>query len=858
MMTRLMPKGFHFYEGEAKWLARGVTYGPFRPCDEAGAYPAEKAAEDFAAMRHAGCNAVRLYEMPPESLSLAAADHGLRLLVDIPWPKHIAVYGNREHEAMCIGMVEDGIRRLRDWPNLLGVFLGNEIPADIVRWAGQDRVRSFLARLYERAKDLAPDLPIGFANYPATEYLDLSFFDFLGFNIYLHDPVQFEDYLVRLRHLYPEQPLLLSEIGFDVQDHGEAEQKRLLVETLRVAYRVGVAGAFVFSWTDEWHTGGYDIHAWSFGLVDRERNPRPALQAVARVFASAPIGEPAGDLPRVSVVVASYNGARTLRQCLQSLRAQTYPDYEVIVVVDGSTDGTARILEDFPEMRVVSQPNRGLSAARNAGIEAATGELVAFTDDDCCADPDWLFHLARHFAEDGAAGFGGPNLTPHEDGLVAQSIALAPGHATHVLLSPREAEHVPGCNMAFRREALLAVNGFDPVFRKAGDDVDLIWRLQDLGCRVGFSTAAFVWHHRRISLGAYWRQQMGYGEAEALLLRKHPHRFNDRGDSLWRGTIYSDRNSRPLWGKPNVYQGVFCTSGYQCLYERRGSHLPYVFTSPEWWVFLLALAACGLFAPVAWWLAGAGAALSLGVSALKARAGWAGARSVSTAHKLLAWLLWVSQPIVRGGMRYRVRLRTAPPSPALQQASRHAGRRSRRRAGSVLVTEYWGESGADRLDVLRQWTAEMAQRQWFHTANSGWEPWDLVIGLTWWFKVRSVSTEENHGGNSRLLRFRFGLVPTSLLRIAMAAAAVLCGVVAFYDSLWARGLACGFLVVGWGLYRQALRRRTAVADLVDQLARRLGFAPLAAPTGAAASTDQTVTEHQADSLPAAQRQDAGA
>ena len=95
-----------------------------------------------------------------------------------------------------------------------------------------------------------------------------------------------------------------------------------------------------------------------------------------------------------------------------------------------------------------------------------------------------------------------------------------------MLLSDREAEHIPGCNMAFRREALEAIGGFDPQFRVAGDDVDICWRLQDAGHRLGFSPAAVVWHRRRDSVRAYWRQQRGYGAAEALLERKWPDRYS--------------------------------------------------------------------------------------------------------------------------------------------------------------------------------------------------------------------------------------------------------------------------------------------------------------------------------------------
>ena len=128
--------------------------------------------------------------------------------------------------------------------------------------------------------------------------------------------------------------------------------------------------------------------------------------------------------------------------------------------------------------------------------------MIAYTDSDCIADPDWLTHLVHQLMHSGAAAVGGPNLTP-DDGWLASCVAAAPGQPTHVLVSDQVAEHIPGCNMAFRREALEAINGFDPQFLKAGDDVDICWRLQHEGCLITFAPGAFVWHHRRQNPGSY-------------------------------------------------------------------------------------------------------------------------------------------------------------------------------------------------------------------------------------------------------------------------------------------------------------------------------------------------------------------
>jgi GT2 family glycosyltransferase len=136
------------------------------------------------------------------------------------------------------------------------------------------------------------------------------------------------------------------------------------------------------------------------------------------------------------------------------------------------------------------------------------------------------------------AGVGGPNVPPRADSASAHQVARAPGGPLHVLLSDDRAEHIPGCNMAFRREALIAIGGFDPRFRVAGDDVDICWRLQERGWTIGFSPGAVVLHSRRRTVRAYLRQQAEYGKAEALLERKWPQRYNRRGHVVWSGTVY--------------------------------------------------------------------------------------------------------------------------------------------------------------------------------------------------------------------------------------------------------------------------------------------------------------------------------
>ena len=348
-------------------------------------------------------------------------------------------------------------------------------------------------------------------------------------------------------------------------------QAALTAMQLRTAFEEGACGAIAFKWTDEWWRGGHEVEDWAFGLVDRDRRPKPALSAASRSFAEAPFRARQPDSwPKVSVVVCVRNVASTLDECLSALRRVDYPEFETIVVDDGSTDETPAIASRHPWATLIRVTHSGLSAARNVGWSRASGDIVAYLDGDARPEPDWLSYLVQPFLSSDVVGVGGPNVVPQDDPWFSQCVARAPGCPSHVLLDDRVAEHVPGCNMAFRREALVALGGFNPIFLRAGDDVDLCWRLQARGWRIGFAPAALVWHRRRASLGGYWRQQVGYGESEVWLRPLHPTRFVGRRP-LWHGHIYSALPFIRALRRSTVNSGVWGSSPFPSVY-RADSH----------------------------------------------------------------------------------------------------------------------------------------------------------------------------------------------------------------------------------------------------------------------------------------------
>jgi hypothetical protein len=175
--------------------------------------------------------------------------------------------------------------------------------------------------------------------------------------------------------------------------------------------------------------------------------------------------------------------------------------------------------------------------------------------------------------------------------------------------------------MAVRRSWLEAVGGFDPQFRTAGDDVDLCWKVQEHGGRIGFHHGALVWHHRRSSVPRYWKQQSGYGRAEALLARKWPSKYNSAGHIPWSGRIYGRGLTLPVFGRtPRIYLGVWGSAPFQSIYERGQGVYGSLPLLPEWYLLIIGLA--GLTSLGAVWppLRFAAIALALAVAAVLGQA----------------------------------------------------------------------------------------------------------------------------------------------------------------------------------------------------------------------------------------------
>ena len=377
---------FFRFDGR-RFRVRGVTYGTFEG-GELGLFPDEgRVRQDFAAMAGVGINTVRTYTVPAAKVFDLAEEAGLKLLVGVWWddPRYLDPAdgeGWKNMEAEAHAEVRRAAEAYAGHPATLGFVLGNEIPGSVVRWHGGRRVEGLLRGLYETGKGVTPEALFGYANYPTTQYLDTSFFDFDCFNVFLEDEEAYGRYLSLLQVAAGDRPLVLTEMGLD-SGAGEDLQARSLDWQLRIAEERGLAGTCVFSWTDDWWVGGNKVEGWYFGVTREDRTPKLALEVLKRRYRERP-RDLRDSWPKVSVVVCAYNAESTLDECLASLARLDYPDYEVLVVDDGSADATAEVASGYG-VRVLSGGRLGLSGARNLGLEHASGEIVAYID----ADAPW-------------------------------------------------------------------------------------------------------------------------------------------------------------------------------------------------------------------------------------------------------------------------------------------------------------------------------------------------------------------------------------------------------------------------------------------------------------------------------------
>jgi beta-galactosidase/beta-glucuronidase len=194
-------RGKFFFVDDQKLDLKGLTYGPFAPGPDGSEYHDEaQVAEDFRRMRAIGANLIRTYTVPPDWMLDLARDHGLYLLVGLPWTQHVAFLENSDQREAIARQVREGVRTCAGHSAVLAYAVGNELPPSIVRWYGPRRVARFLRQLDHIVREEDEDALVTYVNFPTTQYLQLPFLDFVSFNVYLEDLDRLDEYLAHLHH----------------------------------------------------------------------------------------------------------------------------------------------------------------------------------------------------------------------------------------------------------------------------------------------------------------------------------------------------------------------------------------------------------------------------------------------------------------------------------------------------------------------------------------------------------------------------------------------------------------------------------------------------------------------------------
>jgi hypothetical protein len=381
--------------------------------------------------------------------------------------------------------------------------------------------------------------------------------------------------------------------------------------------------------------------------------------------------------------------------------------------------------------------------------------------------------------------------------------------------------------MAFDRERLLAIGGFDAQFRQAGDDVDICWRFIDAGCRIGYAPAAVVWHHRRNTIRAYYRQQKGYGRAEAMLQFKHPQQFNAMSCLRWNGVIYGDGAAALAACSPVIYHGQFGEGLFQFLYHPKTYHAGIYFTCLEWHLLAAFFAVAALGYP-----AFASASLVMWSMTL-----WAGIRSARLAPlpddaplwcRGLVFCLHLMQPVTRGWHRYLYRInhkrRTWSTSPEVVDASLYVRHLSPQERDINWQSDY----GLGREHLLDALVLAAYQKGWPGDFQNPWEGHDIELTGDLWHKILVRTATEDLGGSKRFTRVRCSLERThlaTLLGVGGLGIAFLAGVTM---HPWLIMPVLSFLVI---LMIELIVSRDrcwrAVSALVLQAGRDAGLEPVA-------------------------------
>src|SRR5947208_8017449 len=202
-------------------------------------------------MREIGLNVVRIYHAPPRWFLDTCAAAGMRVLITLPWEKHIEFLARKTLRDQIADVVRKSVAINRGHPAIFGYLVGNEISSTMIRWLGVRRVTEFVEYLIRIGRETDPKVLFSYASYPPTEFLLPQNSDFSCFNVYLHNQDAFERYLLRLQNLSEDRPLILGEFGMDTIPHTQDEQAEMIGRHIDSVVKCGLVGPRFFTWIEQ-------------------------------------------------------------------------------------------------------------------------------------------------------------------------------------------------------------------------------------------------------------------------------------------------------------------------------------------------------------------------------------------------------------------------------------------------------------------------------------------------------------------------------------------------------------------------------------------------------------------------------
>jgi len=236
----------------------------------------------------------------------------------------------------------------------------------------------------------------------------------------------------------------------------------------------------------------------------------------------------------ISVVIPVYNEERRILHTLKAIYDGSLLPTEIIVVDGGSSDHTVEIvMNSYPDVVLLNNPDKTAATGRNVGILEAHGEIIAFTDGDCLVARDWLRNIAKHFEDTDIDGLGGKvlNAVPenrYEEywGNLAWNLIMSFPDESYEVREKKLNDAFVTANCAYRRDLLFRINGFSEFFANNAEDVDLCWRAIDCGAKLVYVPDVIIYAHNVTTLKGIAQKSFRNGVSSSKLQKVYGNKVN--------------------------------------------------------------------------------------------------------------------------------------------------------------------------------------------------------------------------------------------------------------------------------------------------------------------------------------------